>query len=106
MLSLALFLQDRPDPAQIEHIAMAVMAILPILILLGLAIVIVPTWFICKKAGFSPWLSLLTAIPFGGLILLYVLAFAEWKVVPFQQVAWQPPIPPPPPVPPATPPQA
>ncbi len=105
MLNLALFLQDTPDPSQIQHAVLAMMAILPLIIVVGAAIVIVPTWFICKKAGFSPWLSLLALVPFGGLILLYVLAFAEWKVVPVQQVAWQTPMPPPP-VPPAIPPQA
>jgi hypothetical protein len=97
MLNLALFLQDsRPDPAQIQHMALAMMAIIPFIILGALVVVLIPTWFICKKAGFSPWLSLLTLIPLGGLILLYVLAFAEWKTAPAQQFAWQPPVPQPP----------
>ena len=61
MLSLALLLQDGPDPAQIQHMVIAMMAILPFIILVGLAILIIPCWFICKKAGFSPWLSLLNA---------------------------------------------
>ena len=103
MHTLALFLQTGPDPAQIQHMVLAMMAILPIIILVGLAILIVPFWFICKKAGFSPWLSLLNAIPLGNLILIYVLAFAEWKVAPAPQYAWQPPMPP---APPAIPPQA
>jgi hypothetical protein len=38
-----------------------------------------PLWYICKKAGFSPWLTLLNCIPFGTPVLLYLLAFAEWK---------------------------
>lgn len=37
-----------------------------------------PFWFICKKAGFTPWLSLLIIIPFGALILPFVLAFVDW----------------------------
>ena len=53
--------------------------------LLFVAITIVPLWQICKKAGFSPWLSLLILVPFGALILLYVLAFARWKVAPLPQ---------------------
>lgn len=97
-MHLALFLlQNAPDPAQIQRIVLAFMAILPILILIGLAIIIVPTWFICKKAGFSPWLSMLCLVPtFGLLILLYVLAFAEWKTQAPPQAAWppQPPYPP------------
>lgn len=94
MLNLALLLQDSPNPEAIQHIVMAVMAILPLLILIGLAIVIVPFWFICKKAGFSPWLSLLNIIPLGNLVLIYVLAFSEWKVVPAPPAMWQPPQPP------------
>ena len=61
------------------------------------ALHIVPLWFISIKAGFSPWLSLLGLFPLTGLILLYVLAFAEWKVVPAPQPVWQQPQPPYPP---------
>jgi hypothetical protein len=99
MLNVALILQNTPDPAQIQHIVMAMMAILPVIILVFLAIVIIPYWFICKKAGFSPWLSLLNVIPLGNLVLIYVLAFSDWKVIPAPQAYWQPqqPYPPPPP---------
>lgn len=93
MFNLALILQDGPDPAAIRHMAMAVLAILPLIILVALAIVILPCWFICKKAGFSPWLSLLNIIPMGNLVLLYVLAFSDWKVMPAPQAMWQPPMP-------------
>jgi hypothetical protein len=80
--------------------------------LVFLAIVIIPLWQICKKAGFSPWLCLLILIPFGGLILLYVLAFAQWKVAPLPQYAAgypptaYPPAYPPAAYPPAAPPPA
>jgi hypothetical protein len=85
-MHLALWLQQTSmDPEQARKIAMAVLAILPMIILVGLAIVIVPFWFICKKAGFSPWLALINVIPLGNLILLYVLAFADWKVAPIPQ---------------------
>jgi hypothetical protein len=94
MLNIALLLQEAPNTEAIQHMVMAIMAILPLLILIGLAIVIVPFWFICKKAGFSPWLSLLNIIPFGNLVLIYVLAFAEWKVTPAAPAMWQPPQPP------------
>lgn len=96
-MHLALFLlQNQPSPADIQRAAMAVMAILPIMMIIGLAIIIIPFWFICKKAGFSPWLSLLNIVPFGMFILIYVLAFAEWKVAPAAP-AWQVPPPYPPP---------
>lgn len=39
----------------------------------------VPMWFVCRKAGFSPWLTLLNCIPFGTPVLLYLLAFADWN---------------------------
>lgn len=97
MYNLALILQDGPNPAAIQHMVLAMMAILPFIILAALAIVIIPFWFICKKAGFSPWLSLLNIIPLGNLILVYVLAFSDWKVMPAPQAMWQPPMPPMPP---------
>jgi len=97
---LALFLQNELSQEQIQKIAIAVMTIFPVLYIIGISIVILPFWFICKKAGFSPWLSLLNIIPLGGVILWYVLAFSPWKVVPAPQAAWspQPPYPPQPPV--------
>jgi len=102
-MHLALYLmQASPDPEQMRRMAMAILTILPFLMLAGLIILILPCWFICKKAGFSPWLSLLNLVPCGLLVLLYVLAFAEWKVAPEPAIAWppQPPYPPRPPVPP------
>jgi hypothetical protein len=104
MLNVAFFLQQELNPDQISHIVVAAMAIMPIIILVCLAIVIIPFWFICKKAGLTPWLSLLVLVPFGILILLYVLAFAQWKVVPAPQLGYPPPYPQPP-MPPQLPPQ-
>jgi hypothetical protein len=107
MLNLALFLQEAPDPAQIQHLVLTMMALLPLIIVIALAVIIIPFWFICKKAGFSPWLSLLNIVPLGNLVLIYVLAFAQWKVLPAPQAYWQPPVPPPPQPPqPPLPPQA
>ncbi len=88
---LALLLQDQPDTTTAMHMAMAMLAILPIIFLVVILIIIVPFWFICKKAGYSPWLSMLCLIPsIGMLVLLYVLAFGEWKVAPASQQAWTP----------------
>jgi uncharacterized membrane protein YhaH (DUF805 family) len=104
---LAMLLQQtQPNPEMIQHMIMATMAIIPIIILISIAVVMVPCWFILKKAGFSPWLALLCIVPsLGTLVLLYILAFAEWKTIPAPQVAAYPP-PYPPPPPPAYPPQA
>lgn len=42
-------------------------------------ILVIPVWVIHKKAGLSPWLSLLLFIPFFGLLVVYmVLAFSKW----------------------------
>lgn len=102
MHSLALLLDTTPDPAQIMQMMTAMAAFFIVIYLVVVIIIIVPTWFICKKAGFSPWLSLLCIIPsLGTLVLLYILAFAEWKVMPVPPQGWAPPYPPPqPPQPP------
>jgi hypothetical protein len=89
------------DAANGAGILAAILGFYLVLFLVFLAAVIVPFWFILKKAGFSPWLSLINVVPFGTLILLYILAFAEWKVVPAPQPVWAPPPPyPQPPYPP------
>jgi uncharacterized membrane protein YhaH (DUF805 family) len=44
-----------------------------------LPILIIPYWRIFSKAGFSGWLSLLILFPLVNLIVLYVVAFSEWK---------------------------
>jgi hypothetical protein len=67
------------------HALQGMMAIMPIFLLVGAAIFIIPYWVIWKKAGFSPWLSLLMFIPVINIIMLYVLAFSQWNVVPASQ---------------------
>lgn len=90
------------DPQQMSSFLAAFAAIYLVFYLFMAALFIIPTWFISKKAGMSPWLSLLCVFPPTGLILLYILAFAEWKVVPMAQLTpYAPPVPPPyPPMPP------
>jgi hypothetical protein len=93
---LALLLQY--SDSQIKQAQAMMPAVLLFCSLIGavfILLILIPTWFICKKAGFSPWLSLLVFVPMGGLVLLYVLAFAEWKVVPAAQTAYVQPVPPP-----------
>lgn len=45
---------------------------------------VIPFWFICKKAGYPPQLSFLNLVPFclGTMVLVYFLAFADWKTSP------------------------
>lgn len=49
--------------------------------LLGIPLILVPVALICRKAGFSGWLSLLVPIPLINLLLLYFLAFADWPAL-------------------------
>lgn len=77
---------------------------------IGILVTIIPYWFIFKKAGFSPWLCILMFVPLVNLIVLYVVAFSQWRVVP---LAYGYPMQPPspgypmqPPPPPGYPPQA
>lgn len=44
-----------------------------------LVVAILPYWQIFKKAGFAPALSLLIVVPGVNLIVLYVIAFSDWK---------------------------
>lgn len=90
-----ILMQSSLGQPDLQKFLMHALVMAPLLILVGLAIVIVPFWFICKKAGFSPWLSLLNIIPLGNLALIYVLAFAEWKTTPPPAYRWAPPPPPP-----------
>jgi hypothetical protein len=54
-------------------------------------IVLIPYWFIFKKAGFSPFLALLMLLPLINFVVLYFLAFARWNVVPATMVYPAPP---------------
>ncbi len=103
MHELALLLQTMSNPPNPEVIRRLIMMMVPIFFFLyafSVALFMVPCWFILKKAGFTPWLALLCLLPsLGTLVLLYVIAFAEWKVIPAPQAMWQPPAPyPPPPI--------
>lgn len=52
-----------------------------------LAILITPYWVIFKKAGFAGPLALLMWVPLANLVVLYVVAFSRWKVVPAPEYA-------------------
>ena len=67
------------------HMMMGMLSIFGIFLLIGAVIYIVPFWFIFKKAGFSPFLCLLLFFPLVNLVMIYVLAFSEWKVIPIGQ---------------------
>jgi hypothetical protein len=64
------------------HALQAMMVFLPLVILIGSLIVIIPYWMIFKKAGFPAFLGILMVVPLVNIVLLYVLAFSQWKVIP------------------------
>jgi hypothetical protein len=44
---------------------------------LYVGIFVIPFWRIFKKAGFSPWLSVLMPIPLLNVVMCFFLAFAR-----------------------------
>lgn len=73
-----------------------VLALLPLFLLIYVIVAVLPNWFIWKKAGFSPWLSLLMLVPFVKIVMPFVLAFLPWKVMPIPQPPYGSYPPPPP----------
>lgn len=41
-------------------------------------LLVLPFWFVCKKAGVSPWLSCLVLVPLGVFVLPFILALIDW----------------------------
>ncbi|MEO6807959.1 MAG: hypothetical protein ABI353_02475 [Isosphaeraceae bacterium] len=52
-----------------------------VILLLMIPLLIWPCWRICSKAGFPGALGLLVMVPLANLLLLYLLAFAEWPAL-------------------------
>jgi uncharacterized membrane protein YhaH (DUF805 family) len=98
------------DPNQQQHIAGLIAGMglfIGLIILVFYVFFIFLYWRIFIKAGLAGPLALLVLIPgIGSLVVLCILAFAQWNVVPVQpQYGALPPNYPPPP-PPAYPPAA
>ena len=55
-----------------------ILLILALAVVLGALFTVVPYWFIFKKAGFHPVLSLLMLIPLADIVMKFFLAFADW----------------------------
>jgi len=90
------------SPQQAQQFAGAFMGAYLVFMLIIFAVKVVlyviPMWRICKRAGISPQLSLVCAIPvIGRLIATYIIAFSDWKVESLAQL-------PPPYIPPSYPP--
>jgi hypothetical protein len=47
---------------------------------LSVVVVIWPVARICRRIGYSPWLAIVTLVPFCNVLLLWFVAFAQWPV--------------------------
>jgi hypothetical protein len=47
--------------------------------LIAAALVAYPFSRILPRAGLNPWISLVAIIPLGAIVLLWVVAFRDWK---------------------------
>ena len=95
--------QTHDAAAQLIAGGVGVFVLLCIALILAFAVFLF--WRILTKAGMPGPLGLLAIIPLGAVILLCILAFGKWNVVPVPpQYGALPPYPPPP-MPPAAPPQ-
>jgi hypothetical protein len=74
------------------HLIVIFFFLLPIFML----VTVLPYWMIFKKAGFSPALSLLMIVPGVNFVVLFVVAFTDWKVVPAPTAYYPPQMQPPP----------
>ncbi|MEK6398731.1 MAG: hypothetical protein V4734_11650 [Terriglobus sp.] len=70
------------DPAQLHAMMAAIIPFILFGMVITWVILVVPFWQIFKKAGMTPALSLLMILPFVNLVMLYVLAFSRWNVIP------------------------
>jgi hypothetical protein len=55
-----------------------IILIVAVIAVFGAVFTVVPYWFIFRKAGFHPALSLLMIVPLAGVIMKFFLAFADW----------------------------
>jgi uncharacterized membrane protein YhaH (DUF805 family) len=90
------------DPNQVNHMAGAIAGMMGFFMLFGVAIAVFAIflfWRILTKAGLAGPLALLILVPaVGWIIVLCILAFSDWRVVPApQSYPGLQPYPPPPP---------
>ena len=103
------------DPAQqqqqirdlMQHLGPMVFVFWGGFYLVKMVLYIIPMWQTCKKAGISPAVAFIAAVPLiGRLIANYVIAFSGWNVTPVAPYGSLPPqYPPPAYQPPSYPPQ-
>jgi uncharacterized membrane protein YhaH (DUF805 family) len=86
------------DTQQAQNVSSVIAGMAGIFMIIGLAVVafvIFLFWRIFTKAGMSGAMSLIILVPgVGGLIVLCILAFGEWKTAPVAYLAAPPVYPP------------
>ena len=80
-------MQQTPDPAHVQQMVSMFFPMMMLVGLLGSALIVIPFWVIFRKAGLGAPLSLLMLVPGVGIVMLYVLAFSRWKVIPAPEYA-------------------
>jgi hypothetical protein len=65
------------DLLQTWHLIVIAFLLAPITV-----VILPPFWVIFKKAGFQPILSVLMMVPLVNLVMLYFVAFSQWKAGP------------------------
>jgi hypothetical protein len=87
------------DQQQISHFLPFYFAFILVFMVIGAIVLLIPYWQIFKKAGFPGPLAFLMIVPLANLVVLYVVAFSQWKVVPAPTYppSYPPPFPPQPP---------
>jgi hypothetical protein len=66
-----------------QHVGPFIFLFWSIIYIVKITLYVIPSWQIAKKAGLSGPVALLAAIPLiGRLVMLYVIAFTDWKVAP------------------------
>lgn len=46
---------------------------------IAVVLTVIPFWIIFPRLGYSKWYSLLSVIPFAGMLFLYIVAFKKKK---------------------------
>ena len=54
------------------------MVYMAVILAFTIVVVVIPLWLICKKAGISPYLSLLILVPGVNIAIYWILALINW----------------------------
>jgi uncharacterized membrane protein len=80
MLLLAQSSTTTTSPDQALAALAAMSGIFLIIGLISIALTVLIYYFIFKRTGMNPWLSLLMLVPIANLVMLLILAFSEWPI--------------------------